>query len=292
MDRPNRNSQLVHNLCLGTALAESAPEIRPGLRVGNTYDAEMTYGRSGAFPATAIDWLAPTSRGRLLAIGRASAATADRIGQLGTTGIITDRSTPAVRGACHRYPALTGITAAPDSLPFVPCSFDGVLVVQGMHLLPPGLALDEFARVLAPGGRLSVQFTRRDDSVPWVRRLARILQAHDPEAMISGEELYSVAAIAASPHFPILEHRSFRRWVPVTREGLLEMVRSSPRLAGLDQPDANQLLGEVAALYESSAKRPDPLLLPYSVMCWRATVDHSELSAALHLPDGGLQITL
>ncbi len=187
---------------------------------------------------------------------------------------------------------MVGIAAAPDALPFAPCNFAEVLVVQGMHLLPPGLALAEFARVLAAGGRLAVQFTVRDDSVPWVRRLAAILRVYDPEAMTSGEELYSIAAIAASPHFPVLEHRSFRRWVPITRDGMLELVSSSPRLANLGEPEADELLAEVAALYDSSARRPEPLLLPYSVLCWRATVDHSELSAELHLPDEGLQISL
>lgn len=252
----------------------------------------MTYRSSGAFPSTAVDWLAPAAPGPVLAIGRASAATANRISRLGSPGTITDKSAAAVRAACHRFPELQGVAAAPDALPFVPCSFKGVLVVQGMHLLPPGLALAEFARVLAPGGRLTVQFTVRDDSVPWVRRLAAILRSFDPEAMTSGEELYSIASIAASPHFPVLEHRSFRMWVPVTRDGMLEMVSRSPRLAGLGQPEADRLLAEVAALYDTSARHPEPLLLPYAVQCWRATVDHSELSTQLHLPADGLQINL
>jgi SAM-dependent methyltransferase len=258
----------------------------------STYDAGMTNGRSGAFPSTAVDWLAPAKPGPVLAIGKASAATANRLAGGGNPATITDKSASAVRAACHRYPALRGVAASPDALPFVPCSYSSVLVVQGMHLLPTGLALDEFARVLAPGGRLSVQFTVRDDSVPWVRRLATILRTYDPDAMTSGAELYSVAGIAASPHFPILEHRSFRMWVPITREGMLEMVSSSPRLAGLGEPEADALLNEVGALYSSSAREPEPLLLPYSVLCWRATVDHSELSAVLHLPDDGLQISL
>ena len=37
---------------------------------------------------------------------------------------------------------------------------------------------------------------------------------------------------------------------------------------------------------------PDPLLLPYRVLCWRARVDHTELTAPLDLPDDGLQIQL
>ncbi len=252
----------------------------------------MTNGTPGAFPAPALDWLAPSEPGRVLAIGRPSAVTANRLVGQGNRVMLADRAGSAARASRRRYPALQVVAAAPDALPFAPCSFDQVLVAQGMHLLPPGLALEEFARVLAPGGRLSVLYTVRDDSVPWVRRLAAILREYDPDAMAGGEELYSVAAIAASAHFPVVEHRSFRQWVPITRDGMLEMVSSAPRLAALEESAANQLLDQVGALYDSSARQPEPLLLPYSVMCWRAEVDHSEFSSALRPPEDGLQINL
>ncbi len=238
----------------------------------------------------ALDWLAPTVPGRVLAVGRSSAVTANRFAARGNRVLLVDRAGSAARAGRRRYPHLEVLAAAPDALPFAPCTFDDVLVAQGMHLLPTGLALDEFARVLAPGGRLSVLYTVRDDSVPWVRRLAAILRAYDPEAMTSAEELHSVSAIATSPHFPLLEHRSFRQWVPITRDGMLEMVSSAPNLAALDETDVTRLLDQVGALYDSSARRPEPLLLPYSVLCWRAEVNHSELGSALRPPEDGLQI--
>jgi SAM-dependent methyltransferase len=252
----------------------------------------MTYRSSATFPAGATEWLAPDTPGRVLAVGRASAATGQRLADLGSSVVLVDRSASAARAGRHRHPDLLGIGAAPDALPFRPRCFDEVLVAQGMHQLATGLALDEFARVLAPGGRLAVVYTVRDDSVPWVRRLAAILRSYDPDAMSTGEELYSVASVAASPHFPVVEHRAFRLWVPITREGMLEMVSSAPRLATLEGADVDALLGDVAALYDSSARQPEPLLLPYSVMCWRAAVDHSELPPDLHTGGEGLQISL
>ena len=251
----------------------------------------MTYRSAATFPSAAIAWLAPPAPGRVLAVGRTSAATAHRLSGQGNRVLLTDRSGSAARAGQNRYPDLIGIAAAPEALPFRPCSFDQVLIAQGMHQLATGLALDEFARVLAPGATLAVQYTVRDDSVPWVRRLAAILHAWDPGVMTAGEELYSVAAIAASPHFPVVEHRAFRLWVPITRQGMLELVSSAPRLATLERTDADRLLAEVGRLYDSSARSPEPLLLPYSVMCWRARVDHSGLDADLDHTDG-LRITL
>ena len=35
----------------------------------------------------------------------------------------------------------------------------------------------------------------------------------------------------------------------------------------------------VADLYDTSARSPEPLLLPYRATCWRAVVDHAQLAA-------------
>ncbi|MFZ0530689.1 MAG: methyltransferase domain-containing protein, partial [Propionicimonas sp.] len=182
------------------------------------------------------------------------------------------------------------VAAAADALPFLPCAFSAVLVAQGLHRLAPGLVLPEFARVLAPGGHLAVMATFRDDSVPWVRRLAAILRRYDPQAMTEADA--GAATIPASAHFPVIERRDFRRWIPITREGMLELVAGSPRLAGLEPSLAEPLRAEVADLYDSSAPRSEPLLLPYTVRCARAEVDHAELSSVLRLPEDGLLISL
>ena len=190
----------------------------------------------GAFPAAAVAWLAPERPGNVLAIGTASAPTAAHLQRLGNRVTFATRAPADVHRACTRHPSFRGVAAAPDALPFVPCTFDAVLVSQGMHQLPPGLVLAEFARVLAPGGRLAVVATFRDDSVPWVRRLAAIVQRYDPKAMRAADE--AAATIPASAHFPQVEQRDFRRWVPITREGMVTMVTSNPRLSALAEADA------------------------------------------------------
>ena len=45
----------------------------------------------------------------------------------------------------------------------------------------------------------------------------------------------------------------------------------------LDPTRRQALLDEVAALYDSIARPPEPLLLPYRASCWRAEVDHTGL---------------
>jgi SAM-dependent methyltransferase len=155
-----------------------------------------------------------------------------------------------------------------------------VTASQTLQLFAPGLALTEIARVLKPGGHLAVAFNTRDDTVPWVRRLTALMRQADPSAMGGDFGLDSVQAVAESPYFVGLERRNFRNWVPITRSGLVAMVERQPWAAGLDEDVRAQLLGEVGHLYDTSARPPEPLLLPFQSSCWRAQVDHTELVLA------------
>jgi hypothetical protein len=139
-----------------------------------------------------------------------------------------------------------------------------------------------------PGGRLAVAYNTRDDTVPWVRRLIALMQQVDPDAMKGDYGIDSVDAVAESPYFVGLERRNFRNWVPITRAGLLAMVERRPTTARLEPDVRAQLLAEVGDLYDTSARAPEPLLLPYEAACWRAVVDHSSLAPeavrdALHI---------
>lgn len=238
----------------------------------------------------ALDWLVEGSTGPTLVIGRDSVAFADLPRERRLT--VLDREADAVAALLRRAPAAIPLVAAAEALPLAPCSYDRVLLAQNFHKLAPGLALSEFARVLRPGGRLGVGYTVRDDSIPWVKRLVALVQQADPDAMSGDYGTDSLQALTDSPYFPTVETRSFRHWVPIDRPGLLAMVGRSQVADKLDESDLQALLAQVDELYANAARAPEPLLLPYRVQCWRAEVDHTELTAPLDLPDDGLQIRL
>lgn len=251
----------------------------------------MTTRTGPGFPAAADAWLIPQSNARVLAVGRGTTTMAVRLATRGARVTLVDADVAALLTAQRKAPALSVVGAIGEALPFQPCSFDEVVVAQGVPLLTAEAVLAELARVLVPDGVLAVAHTARDDSVPWVRRLACMLQAHDPELMTS-QELSPDDAVPDTPYFPEIEYRSFRLWAPVTRDGMLAMVAGAPSLASLPQPDADALLDQVGALYDASAKAPDPLTLPYAVQCWRSRVDHSEFTSQLDLTDDALHINL
>jgi SAM-dependent methyltransferase len=239
----------------------------------------------------ALEWLLDGSRGPTLVLGRTAAAFAAGVqGRHRVT--LVDRDRDSVSELLRRAPSGLPLVAAAEALPLAPCSFDRVLLAQSFHHYAPGLALSEFARVLRPGGQLGIAYTVRDDSVPWVKRLVGLVRQVDPEAMTGDYGTESLAALDDSAYFPRTETRSFRRWVPVDRAGLVGMVERTPTAQGLDADARDALLAEVDALYDNAARAPEPLLLPYQLRCWRSAVDHTELSAPLDLPDEGLQIRL
>ena len=226
------------------------------------------------------------AKARVLDLGSGSGVFARQIHAAGHDVFCVDRSVGAVARLADRLGTRQHVAGQVESLPYLSCHFDVVTSSQNLHLFAPGLALSEIARVLKPGGHLAVAYNTRDDTVPWVRRLAVLLQQADPGAMSGDYGTESMSAVGESPYFSEPVRRNFRNWIPITRGGLLTMVERrldaalSSGAAGrtpLDPDRRAELLAEVGALYDSSARPPEPLLLPYQASCWRARVDHSGL---------------
>lgn len=222
--------------------------------------------------------MAGEHRARVLDLGSGRGSFAYSLAEAGHEVFCLDRDVDQVAG----LPALMGsrlhVVGQVEALPFLSFTFGVVTAAQTLHRFAPGLALSEIARVLEPGGHLAVAYNTRDDTVPWVRRLMTLMQDADPEAMTGDYGVDSLDAVTESPYFRTLERKNFRNWVPVTRSGLIQMVERRPSTATLAPDVREQLLTGVGELYDSSARAPEPLMLPFQASCWRAQVDHTELS--------------
>jgi hypothetical protein len=144
--------------------------------------------------------------------------------------------------------------------------------------------------VLRPGGWVSLAYVKRDDSIPWVKKLAAIVQTRLPQAMRGDFGDSSMEALAASPYFPATETRTFRLWAPCTRSELQAQARGAAGASELKKAELDALAEEVGRLYDTYARIPDPLQLPYALTGRRGPVDHSELTAALTPDQAGLRI--
>lgn len=184
------------------------------------------------------------------------------------------------------------IVARAEELPLVSCAFDVVVVHQTLHRFDLSRALSEMARVLRPGGHACVMYLVRDDSVPWVRRFAGIVQQVAPQAMAGDYGHTSVKALLESKYFPTHDHRDFRVWVPMSDAGLRALVAGQPQVAAADPRTTARILDEVHELFLDTAGGGGTVRLPYQLKVWRAFVDHDELTAAIAPEYSGFRIRL
>jgi len=242
-------------------------------------------------PPAALEWLTGPERASILLVG-AAGGYASLLARAGHAVTVVDHDIAALTPLESYYPRIHTVAARAESLPFDPSYFSAVLAIQNFHTFAPGLALGEWARVLRPDGRIGLAYLTRDDSVPWVKKLRRIVQGTLPEAMTSDYGVDSVAALDGSTYFPTVETKTYRLWVPSTRAQLQESARRAPGADQMEEDEISAMLDQIGELYDEYARVPDPLQLPYQIQCWRAQVDQSKLTKPLIPGDDGLSISL
>lgn len=237
------------------------------------------------YPAAVTGWLTGGSHRRVLDLGTGRGGLAQMLADDGHRVVCLDQDlstlAPLIEvdaaGIAHRG-GLAPVVGQSSNLPFADRTFDVVTCAQVLHKFAPGLTLAEAARVLRPGGIFSVVYNTRDDTVPWVKRLTRLVQQFDPTIMSGDFGHGSITSLTDSPYFHDPEMHNFRNWIPVTRPQMLLMVQRNPAVTRLASEQRETLLGQVGELYDASARAPEPLLLPFQATCWRAEVDHTEVT--------------
>lgn len=221
-------------------------------------------------PTPAITWLLPSAGSLVLDLcGGNGSFTGDLVASGHRVFGVTSDAATAGR-ISSRAAGATILQASARQLPFRPRWFD--VVTASFHQVGPANMFSETVRVLRPGGHLGLLRTGRDDTVPWVRRLAGLVQAHDPTAMQTPTGGPSKAELLDSGWFVAVDARSFRRWVPVDRPALLSMVERRQRVQQLRERDRSNLLTDVGMLFDDIA-RSHEVMLPYRVDCLKAWPD-------------------
>lgn len=163
----------------------------------------------------------------------------------------------------RRFPGLrTSITGA-EEVPAADGSYDVVVAAQCFHWFDLARALPEIARVLRPGGHLALVWNQRDERIPWVRRLGRVIGSHD-------QLREPAAALDATGLFGDVDARDFKHWQTVDRETLHDLVLSRSNVATLDEGSRRAKLAEALAIYDDYGRGPDGMQLPYLARCYRA----------------------
>jgi SAM-dependent methyltransferase len=243
-----------------------AMEESPRTRRAKTFsDVAEVYERTRpGYPVDAVRWMAGTTPARVLELGAGTGKLTATLLDHGHQVIATDPTAQMLAPLRKRMKAAAVVQAGAEHIPLASSSVDAVVAAQAFHWFEPDLALGEVARVLRPGGTFALVWNLRDETVPWVRRLSRLIgseQPDDPTALLEGSGL-----------FDGLEQHTFRHWQEVQRDSLIGLVRSRSVIAALPDDERSALLEKVGELYDDYGRGHDGMLLPYHCRTYRCRV--------------------
>ncbi len=243
-------------------MSEEKPD--PGRSFGAVAEA---YDRARpAYPDEAIPWLVGTERQVVLELGAGTGKLTSMLRGHGHKLLATD-PLPEMLTVLARNVGVPHVAASAELIPVRSRSVDVVVCAQSFHWFDPDVALAEIARVLRPGGTISLVWNTYDVGIPWVRRLKQLISPAESEATMP---------LMATPHFGFVEQAEFRFWQNHNASTLADLARSVSHVSGMSEADRGEVLARVDALYADYGRGHDGMRLPWITRCYRAVVRHQE----------------
>lgn len=234
----------------------------PSRSFGSVVDA---YDRARpGYPREAAAWLVGEQPTTVLELGAGTGKLTETLVALGHDVHATDPDEQMLERLREHLPEVRTSVAGAEEIPAPDASYDVVVVAQAFHWFDHDRALPEVARVLKPGGRLALVWNQRDERIPWVKRLGRIIGNQDQQE--------SHEPLVDSPWFGDVEEQQFRHWQVVDRHSIQDLVLSRSNVAVLDEEARVAKLTEVVAFYDDFGRGMDGMQLPYRAACFRATL--------------------
>lgn len=235
--------------------------------LAGTYDAVRP-----DWPAPTVDWLLGSPPAatvcRVLDLGAGTGKGTRAVAALGHEVVAVEPSAgmrEALEAACALLPADTAarisvLSGSGESIPVEGASMDVVTAFQSWHWVEPVAAARECARVLRPGGWLSMAWHHRTEDDAWSRELSDIVKRG--ENQLDDEEEPPVGA-AFEPAQTARFHHEMRQSVD-------DLVRhaSTWSYVAVD-PERDRILAEVEALGRRVAGPDGMVVIPMSTRCFR-----------------------
>ena len=221
------------------------------------------------YPREAAQWMVGQQAATVLELGAGTGKLTAQLIELGHDVVATDPDRAMLDRLVQHLPEARTIVASAEDLPLGADAYDVVVAAQAFHWFDLDRALPEIARVLKPGGHLALVWNTRDESIPWVRRLGRIIgtqeQLDEPTQVLTESDL-----------FGDVEQASFSHWQQIDRKSIQDLVLSRSNVAVLDEEARAAKLAEVVAFYDDYGRGMDGMQLPYVTRCFRVAVTKDE----------------
>jgi SAM-dependent methyltransferase len=229
-------------------------------KVAESYDR----GRP-SYPREAVEWLVGAAPKSVLELGAGTGKLTQTLVELGHDVHATEPDEAMLQVLRRNLPDLRSSLGSAERIPAPDLTYDVVVAGQAFHWFDLEKALPEISRVLTPGGTIALAWNQRDESIPWVRKLGRIIE-RPVEAMDPSEQLLD------SGCFEGVEHGRYTFWQTIDRESVVDLVLSRSNIAMLSDEEREAKRREVLAFYDDYGRGMDGMQLPYTCMAYRATV--------------------
>jgi|GEM_PF-50590 len=236
-----------------------------------------------AYPRDAVSWLltgtvpddtaeaagtSGTSRGDQLTVLELGAGTGKLTRLLVEAGHDVHASEPdeAMLALLRRdLPGVRTSRTGAEDIPLGDASVDVVVAAQCFHWFDSEVALDEISRVLKPGGQLALVWNERDERIPWVKKLGRIIGNQD-------HLVEPAADVSESSLFGEVDDATFTYWQQVNRRTIVDLVTSRSNVATMGEAEREHTIEKLLALYDDYGRGMDGMQLPYRTRCFRSAV--------------------
>ncbi|HWE69558.1 MAG TPA: class I SAM-dependent methyltransferase [Acidimicrobiales bacterium] len=164
-------------------------------------------------------------------------------------------------------PGVPVVAGVGEAIPLAAGSMEAVVVAQAFHWFDAPQALAEIARVLRPGGVLSLVWNERDEKDPVMIELSRMTRWDRCMPYPVGMDFSPI--IDASRRFGPVTRSEFHFTQPLDRQALVDQVASRSYVRVLPDEDRAAFLTEVAAFADTL---DEPIMMPYNTQLFTAMV--------------------
>ncbi|MGH3297137.1 MAG: class I SAM-dependent methyltransferase [Trebonia sp.] len=218
------------------------------------------------YPKSAVEWLVPRRAKTVLDLAAGTGKLTRSLVAAGLRVSAVEPSAEMREQLAAAVPGAVVLAGTAEKIPLADASVDAVVVAHAWHWFDAALAVQEIARVLVPGGTLSLVWNMRDETEPWMATLGSIMHQHSRQVIDASPEV-------GAPFGP--PERMELRWrQPVTRQDVLDLVASRSYVITMPDQERGRLLGEVAELLSEhpALSGRDEIELPYVTRCTRVSL--------------------